>query len=182
MITHEKVAHAWGEDLIQRATPSSVHKLPIPEATKSLLCRVGVPQRAEFLITFEIGNDGIQTLEEFSGSAVEKLGKKAGHYWRIGSDGGSQLCLDDERNGAVVAVDPTGAIETRFVNSNVESLLESLLAVRKYQADRPGIKQSEFIEIVNEIRNELSAIDANALADANNWWSLILEQMEDGLL
>jgi hypothetical protein len=88
----------------------------------------------------------------------------------IGNDYGTELRVRSA-DGVVLSVDPQGKLPTRFVNSGVEQLarfLEVVSAVDRGD-DRDGGKRS--------MRDRLRAIDPPAFADAENWWSLVLEQV-----
>jgi hypothetical protein len=41
---------------------------------------------------------------------------------------------------------------------------------------------NEATRLVQELRRRLEAMDVGSISDPEGWWSLILEQAEDGLL
>ena len=80
----------------------------------------------------------------------------------IGDDYGTDLLLDPE-DGTIYSVDPNGALPTRFVNSGIKQLAASLAAHR----------EAEAIGSVQHLRSQIHAIDPQALADPDTWWSCV---------
>lgn len=72
--------------------------------------------------------------------------------------------------------------EPCFVNSSLQQLIKCILLVKEtidWDDDfDEKIRKKEVRTAIKEIKK----IDKSALADEDNWWSLILEQAEDGLL
>jgi hypothetical protein len=103
--------------------------------------------------------------------------------WRvIGSDYGCDLQVHLE-SGSVRAFDPQGEIPTRFVNSSLERFAHCIRAYQQYSADVVvATDESAAKEVVARFRQTVTELDPAATSDPENWWSLILEQNEDGLL
>jgi hypothetical protein len=92
-------------------------------------------------------------------------------WWVIGTDGSCELQVD-ATDGKVRAFDPLHKLPTRFVNSTVNQLGAFIAAYERYC--RGGN--------VSQLRNSLGEIDPAALSHPECWWSVVLEQVEDGLL
>lgn len=99
----------------------------------------------------------------------------------ISDDYGTKLGMK-ENTGEILSIDPDGKLPTRFVNSSILTLLAFL---EQYSKERPKLAQAsdeEASEIVASMKDKLRALDARSLDDPENWWSLILEQTEQGLM
>lgn len=98
----------------------------------------------------------------------------------LGHDEGTFFTRRDD--GTIVSVDPTGFHQERFVNGSEEGFTASLaLFVPTWQA-LEGSKDDEAEARVANLRTRLDAIDPMALRDADSWWSVVLEQVQSGLL
>jgi hypothetical protein len=108
----------------------------------------------------------------------EKRGP-AGDYVLIGDDYGTQLCVH-LTDGAVYSIDPESEYPTRFVNSGVHQLAKFIQTYQSYAA--LSKTDAELVPVAARMRAELASLDSAAFSDSDNWWSLVLEQVEDGLL
>jgi hypothetical protein len=65
----------------------------------------------------------------------------------------------------------------------MDHLADAIAAYRDYAARVCDvIDDDEATRLVQELRRRLETMDAGAISDPDGWWSLILEQAEDGLL
>jgi len=105
-----------------------------------------------------------------------------GRFVVIGDDEGTEFCIDPS-DGSVLSIDFEGRVPTRFVNSSVD-LLARFVASYADDARRAGPAQTEdeAVARVRGLRGRLSNLDARAFETPECWWSLVLEQAEDGLL
>ena len=60
--------------------------------------------------------------------------------------------------------------------------MDSLAVLRDVWRVRAELSDSDADEQASRLRAEVSALDAAAVDDADHWWSLVLEQLEHGLL
>ena len=98
----------------------------------------------------------------------------------IGSDCGTRLELVSE---AVFSVDPDGRLPRRFVNSSRAAFASSIEAHRAYcSAITDALSLAEEDHAVESFAAALVDIDPAALAEPENWWSVVVEQLRDGLL
>jgi hypothetical protein len=96
----------------------------------------------------------------------------------VGSDDGTQLVLVSD---AVFSVDSKGRLSRRFVNSSVNAFASSIDAHRDYcDAVTDASSEAEELRIVELFVATLAKIDSAALADPENWWSVVVEQARDG--
>ena len=100
----------------------------------------------------------------------------------FGDDYGTNLCVD-LRDGFVYSVDSKNELPNRFVNTSVKYLAKSLDAhrqcVTKLSRDDPEEQQ---LQVIKSLSEQLNAIDPLALRGRENWWAVVLEQMQNGLL
>jgi SUKH-4 immunity protein of toxin-antitoxin system len=98
----------------------------------------------------------------------------------IGRDDAAELRVD-LANGRVSSVGE-GDLPWRFVNSSMDQLADAIAAYRDYAARVCDVDDDEATRLVQELRRRLEAMDAGSISDPKGWWSLVLEQAEDGLL
>jgi hypothetical protein len=100
----------------------------------------------------------------------------------IGSDERTDLRVELD-TGRVWSIDPRNELPVRFVNSSVDGLAASIGAYTAYASEVTEAEDERAARrLVGELRGRIGSIDAAAIADADTWWSLILEQAEEGLL
>jgi len=100
----------------------------------------------------------------------------------IGSDDGAELRVDLE-TGHVSSVDPDGELPTRLMNSSVGQLARTIAAYVEYsKLARAVSDEAAARRRVQDLRRQIETIDTAAAADSEAWWSVVLEQTEDGLL
>ena len=111
---------------------------------------------------------------------MSRSSETVGAYF--GTDSVCELQVD-AISGTVRAFDPGGKLPTRFVNSTAKQLGAFIVAYGRYCADaRAARDEADTDTIVEGLRRTLVALDPAATADPENWWSLVLEQVNDGLL
>ncbi len=70
----------------------------------------------------------------------------------------------------------------RFINRSLESFLEFIVIIIKYEDELKESDDDEIIKVMQKIRKEFDEIDIQALSSDENWWSIILEQLELGVM
>ncbi|WP_042428619.1 SUKH-4 family immunity protein [Streptacidiphilus anmyonensis] len=110
----------------------------------------------------------------------------AGMTW-IGDDSGTNLCISSQ-DGHLHAV-PVGSSEripNRFVSRSLDAFVATLGAygscLAEFSEAAAECDEDQATQTLDDLQRRISMIDPLALADAENWWSVILEQMADGLL
>jgi hypothetical protein len=98
----------------------------------------------------------------------------------LGHDGGTFLVVSAD--GSVVSIEPGADGAERFVNSSRHQFTDSLAILRDAWRVRAELSESDADEQASRLRAEVSALDAAAVEHADHWWSLIFEQLEQGLL
>jgi hypothetical protein len=156
------VMRLFGEANIARFAADVVGSLPIPSSARNVLADAGVPEETEFFAAAEIPQ------------AV------SGGYTQIGTDYGTNICVDSA--GQVHSIDASGEYPDRFVNSDLEAFLRFLALVLAEREASEGLSDEELDERVEVLADVLAGIDKEAFEDPESWWSVIFEQMRDGLL
>ncbi|MBD5088291.1 MAG: hypothetical protein HDT30_05690 [Clostridiales bacterium] len=132
----------------------------IEEAIKKLLSDMGLSEEYLYFIQFN--------LEE-----IKKIDKE---YLVIGHDFGTDICVN--QNGEIVSVDPEHEYPTRFINKNLESLFGCIAVYLSYANKITDATDDNILGIIKEIERKFDQIDVQALSNEENWWSIILEQLE----
>ncbi len=79
-------------------------------------------------------------------------------------------------------MNPSEEYNPRFVNSRLSCFISFLGIYDSRSDDRERASDEQHEVIVQEIRRQFISRDACALDDVEKWWSLVLEQMSQGLL
>ncbi|MEW2402674.1 SUKH-4 family immunity protein [Streptomyces sp. NPDC046862] len=186
----------FGEDGVRRYDADDIAGSPLPETTKATLTWAGLPVDLPLFFTADrpdappaggLFTDVSTNLRERrSPAGEEKIGVLA-HLSRIGFDGVAVIavqCLpgttEPDGLGAVWAVDPVTAA-ARYVNISVAAFTRSLAALATARQRMQGLDPVAAGSEVVSLQEQLAAVDASALGDAEAWWSLIVEQMWHGL-
>ncbi len=174
----QEFSAAWGDGLVP-FTPSELQAAPISEPLKRFLMEAGLPEEADPSLIFYPPPDAMAPIPD----VVPSLGLPEGfrRYLVLADDGGLFLCADTKSRECVLAVDPYQEARTRFVNSTVPKFAEYLLAYRRV---KPGPGQAEAAskqEIKgwnDRLKAQFNEIDPVALSDPNNWWAVIVEELD----
>ena len=154
------------------ASSSSIDQFALPENIKTFLKSKGLPLELENNLLLHFYADA----EELTTYTNEK-----GHFLIIGDDYGTKLGLK-ESTGEVLSFDPDATLLIRFVNSSILTLLACLAIYSEKQPVLAQAGDDEAAKIVAEMRDEFRALDAKVVNNPENWWSVILEQVEQGML
>ncbi|MER6016006.1 SUKH-4 family immunity protein [Streptomyces bluensis] len=190
------LVEVFGEDGVRRHDADDIADSPLPETTKATLTSAGIPADLPLFFTADrpeappaggLFTDVATNLRERrSPAGEEKIGVLA-HLARIGFDGVAVIavqCLpgttEPDGLGAVWAVDPVTAT-ARYVNISAAAFARSLALLATARQRMEGLDPVAAGSEVAELQEQLVAIDASALGDADTWWSLIIEQMWHGL-
>jgi hypothetical protein len=159
----------WKENLL-KIPEAALSKQALSPATRKLLTEVGLPKNAPLLLRFY---DDARLLS--------RLLHAGSDYLVIGDDEGTKIGIRAVKED-VWSVDPENQLPLRFINSSLEALLTCLQIYLENQVALRQASDDDALKIVSAMRERFSQIDAQALAGADNWWSVILEQTEAGLL
>ncbi len=134
--------------------------------TKKILCDIGLPNKPLNFIEFNI--EQIENIVVDGGNII------------IGNDFGTNICINHKDE--IVSIDPENEYPIRFINKNLETFLEFVITFLLYEDKINDVDDDGIHQVVQEIRKKFDMIDIQALSNEENWWSIILEQVELGVM
>jgi hypothetical protein len=168
-MSQENMMEFWEGTLIQ-FDGNLLSNQSLSKETKDFLASIGLPVKSEFL----------KDLSLCFYDYIEQICINDSNYIIIGDDYGTKICIK-EKTDEVVSVD----IETeniRFINSGIKSFVDFLQIYFTKRPELVGADDKEAVEIINSIKDSFNKLDAAALSNEDNWWAVILEQNEQGLM
>ncbi|MEV2251155.1 SUKH-4 family immunity protein [Streptomyces sp. NPDC050147] len=128
----------------------------------------------------------VPTLAETAQERGVQPASDAGSYLVMGSDFGRAICVQyGTANIVAVPVEagPGGApVPPQFVNTGLPEFARCLALLGRMWRLRFGLNQEQAGRWTVDFQAQLAALDPAALASPESWWSVLLEQMWDGLL
>lgn len=134
--------------------------------TKKILCDIGLPNQPLNFIQFNI--DKIENI------IIDK------EYVVIGNDFGTNICINSKDE--IVSVDLENEYPIRFINKNLETFLQFIIIFLSYEDQITDIDDEKIDQVMHKIRDEFDMADIQALKNEENWWAIILEQLELGII
>ncbi len=128
----------------------------------------------------------VPTLAELAQERGVQPASDAGSYLVMGSDFGKALCVQ-YGTAHIVAVPveagPGGApVPPQFVNTGLPEFQRCLALLGRMWRLRFGLNQEQAGRWTVDFQAQLASLDPAALGSPESWWSVLLEQMWDGLL
>lgn len=117
----------------------------------------------------------------FTAAEPERVDLAGRSLVRVGGDGATAVCVD-AATGDVVSVSPDGRYPERFVNSDLAAFADFLTRVEDARRRLVAVPDDDAERAVDALASQLRARDPRALADPDAWWSVVVEQIRDGLL
>ncbi|MDF3140149.1 MULTISPECIES: SUKH-4 family immunity protein [unclassified Streptomyces] len=186
----------FGEDGVRRFDADDIADRPLPEAAKATLTWAGLPADLPLFFTADrpdappaggLFTDVATNLRERRSPAGEEKIGALSYLVRIGFDGVAVIAVQCQPGsgqpdglGALWAVDPVTAV-ARYVNFSVAAFARSLALLATSRQRMQGLDAVAAGAEVAALQEQLAAVDASALSNADTWWSLIVEQMWHGL-
>ncbi|WP_128435308.1 SUKH-4 family immunity protein [Streptomyces cyaneus] len=186
----------FGEDGVRRFDADDIADCPLPEAAKATLTWAGLPADLPLFFTADrpdappaggLFTDVATNLRERRSPAGEEKIGALSYLVRIGFDGVAVIAVQCQPGsgqpdglGALWAVDPVTAL-ARYVNFSVAAFARSLALLATARQRMQGLDPVAAGAEVAALQEQLAAVDASALSNADTWWSLIVEQMWHGL-
>ncbi|GGY48784.1 SUKH-4 family immunity protein [Streptomyces djakartensis] len=190
------LVEVFGQDGVRRYDADDIAGSPMPEAAGATLTWAGLPADLPLFFTADrpdappaggLFTDVATNLRERRSPAGEEKTDRLAHLARIGFDGVAVVavqCLpgtgQPDGLGAVWAVDPVTAA-ARYINGSVAAFARSLALIATVRERMQGLSPVAAGAEVAALQEQLVAIDASALGNAETWWSLVVEQMWHGL-
>ncbi|WP_461037647.1 SUKH-4 family immunity protein, partial [Streptomyces mayteni] len=183
----QELTHAYGPQGVFRYQQPLVARQGVPEIVAQSLVWSGLPVeiRPIFWAQAQPGRP-IPTLAELAAERGALPAPDAGSYLVLGSDFGRQLCVQ-YGTAHVVAVPLEGSPDGRpspaqFVNASLPQFARCMALLGRMWRLRYGLNPEQAGRWTTDFQAELASLDPQAVADPESWWSVLLEQMWDGLL
>lgn len=151
--TPPEMIQFWGQDLMVRWNAGHLKGAKIPEAAKTFLSQVGLPE--------DIGDD----------FHFEPSNKTLPEGLVIGTDAESQICIGAD--GKVTAIHP----EDRPwpMNTSVDRLARCLILYQQVQRLPPDANDEQTEQLIDRIRAELARVEPELAEDDDGYWVMFLE-------
>ncbi|MFE2309032.1 SUKH-4 family immunity protein, partial [Streptomyces sp. NPDC059411] len=183
----QELAGAFGPQGVFRFEQRAVSRQGVPEIVAQTLMWSGLPvDFGPFFWAQAVPGAPLPTLAELAAQRQVQPASDAGSYLVVGSDFGKALCVQ-YGTAHIVAVPveagPGGApVPAQFVNSSLPQFVRSLAMLGHMWRLRQHLTPEQAGRWTVDFQANLAGLDSAALASPENWWSVLLEQMWDGLL
>lgn len=116
----------------------------------------------------------------FESPSIQKIEINGKEYLVLGDDYGTKLCAELTSEN-IFSVDVEGELPTRYINSSIENFILFIMIFEQYQKSLDE-DEDENMNKLSELQSTFNKYDKAALDGEENWWSVIIEQIDDGLL
>jgi hypothetical protein len=183
----QELTEAYGPQGVFRYDPQSASRQGVPEIVTQSLTWAGLPlEITPFFWAQSQPGRPVPTLAEIAAERGVQPAPDAGSYLVMGTDFGRQLCVQ-YGTAYIVAVPleagPGGQpVPPQFVNASLPQFARCLALLGRMWRLRYGLTPDQAGRWTTDFQAQLAALDPQAVADPESWWSVLLEQMWDGLL
>ncbi|MFI8996066.1 SUKH-4 family immunity protein [Streptomyces sp. NPDC053542] len=183
----QELEQAFGPQGVFRFDQRAVSRQGVPDVVGQTLVWAGVPvDFGPFFWGQAQPGRPVPTLAELAQERGVQPAPDAGSYLVMGSDFGRQLCVQ-YGTAHIVAVPleagPGGQAATpQFVNTGLPEFVRCMAMLGRMWRLRYGLNPEQAGRWTTDFQVQLAALDPAALGSPENWWSVLLEQMWDGLL
>ncbi|MFJ3444747.1 SUKH-4 family immunity protein [Streptomyces sp. NPDC086081] len=182
----QELAAAFGPGVF-RFEQAAVSRQGVPPVVAHTLVAAGLPlDMGPFFWAQAQPGRPVPTLAELAAERGVQPASDAGSYLVMGSDFGKAICVQ-YGTAHIVAVPveagPGGApVPPQFVNTGLPEFARCLALLGRMWRLRFGLNQEQAGRWTVDFQAQLAALDPAALGSPESWWSVLLEQMWDGLL
>ncbi|MET7295906.1 SUKH-4 family immunity protein [Streptomyces griseoloalbus] len=182
----QELAGAFGPGVF-RFEQAAVSRQGVPPIVAHTLVAAGLPMdMGPFFWAQAQPGRPVPTLAELAAERGVQPAPDAGSYLVMGSDFGRAICVQyGTANIVAVPVEagPGGApVPPQFVNTGLPEFARCLALLGRMWRLRFGLNQEQAGRWTVDFQGQLAALDPAALGSPESWWSVLLEQMWDGLL
>jgi len=182
----QELAAAFGPGVF-RFEQQAVSRQGVPPVVAHTLVVAGLPlDMGPFFWAQAQPGRPVPTLAELAAERGVRPAPDAGSYLVMGTDFGKALCVQyGTANIVAVPVEagPGGApVPPQFVNTGLPEFVRCLALLGRMWRLRYGLNQEQAGRWTVDFQAQLAALDPAALGSPESWWSVLLEQMWDGLL
>jgi hypothetical protein len=189
-IPPEGIAHELGAAFgpgVFRFDQAAVSRQGVPPIVAHTLVVAGLPvDMGPFFWAQAQPGRPVPTLAELAAERGVQAAPDAGSYLVVGSDFGKAICVQyGTANIVAVPVEagPGGApVPPQFVNTGLPEFVRCLALLGRMWRLRYGLTQEQAGRWTVDFQAQLASLDPAALSSPESWWSVVLEQMWDGLL
>ncbi|WP_326694719.1 SUKH-4 family immunity protein [Streptomyces sp. NBC_01766] len=183
----QELAQSFGPQGVFRFDQRAVSRQGVPDVVAQTLVWAGLPvDFGPFFWAQAVPGQPVPTLAELAAQRQVQAASDAGSYLVMGSDFGRALCVQyGTANIVAVPVEagPGGQpVPPQFVNSGLPEFVRSLALLGRMWRLRFGLTPEQAGRWTVDFQAQLMMLDQAALGSPDNWWSVLLEQMWDGLL
>ncbi|MGW2629958.1 SUKH-4 family immunity protein [Streptomyces chattanoogensis] len=183
----QELEQAFGPQGLFRFDQRAVSRQGVPEVVAQTLVWAGLPvDFGPFFWAQAQPGRPVPTLAELAAERGVQPAADAGSYLVMGNDFGRQLCVQyGTANIVAVPVEagPGGQPGSpQFVNSGLPEFVRCLAMLGRMWRLRFGLTPEQAGRWTVDFQAQLVALDPPALGSPETWWSVLLEQMWDGLL
>ncbi len=182
----QELAGAFGPGIF-RFEQAAVSRQGVPPVVAHSLVVAGLPMdMGPFFWAQAQPGRPVPTLAELAAERGVQPASDAGSYLVMGSDFGRAICVQyGTANIVAVPVEagPGGApVPPQFVNTGLPEFQRCLALLGRMWRLRFGLNQEQAGRWTVDFQAQLASLDPAALGSPESWWSVLLEQMWDGLL
>ncbi|WP_445527219.1 SUKH-4 family immunity protein [Streptomyces cyslabdanicus] len=182
----QELAAAFGPGVF-RFEQAAVSRQGVPPVVAHTLVVAGLPiDMGPFFWAQAQPGRPVPTLAELAAERGVQPASDAGSYLVMGSDFGKAICVQyGTANIVAVPVEagPGGApVAPQFVNTGLPEFARCLALLGRMWRLRFGLNQEQAGRWTVDFQAQLAELDPAALGSPESWWSVLLEQMWDGLL
>ncbi|MER7400264.1 SUKH-4 family immunity protein, partial [Streptomyces sp. NPDC000151] len=183
----QELEQAFGPQGVFRFDQRAVSRQGVPDVVGQTLVWAGVPvDFGPFFWGQAQPGRPVPTLAELAQERGVQPAPDAGSYLVMGSDFGRQLCVQ-YGTAHIVAVPleagPGGQAATpQFVNTGLPEFVRCMAMLGRMWRLRYGLTPEQAGRWTTDFQVQLASLDPAALGSPETWWSVLLEQMWDGLL
>ncbi|MFH9014931.1 SUKH-4 family immunity protein [Streptomyces sp. NPDC017943] len=182
----QELGAAFGPGVF-RFEQAAVSRQGVPPVVAHTLVVAGLPlDMGPFFWAQAQPGRPVPTLAELAAERGVQPAPDAGSYLVMGSDFGKAICVQyGTANIVAVPVEagPGGApVPPQFVNTGLPEFVRCLALLGRMWRLRFGLNQEQAGRWTVDFQAQLAALDPAALGSPESWWSVLLEQMWDGLL
>ncbi|MFB7010922.1 SUKH-4 family immunity protein, partial [Streptomyces sp. NPDC056287] len=189
-VVAQELLQSFGPQGILRFDQRAVSRQGVPETVAQTLVWAGLPADFGPFFWAQPGRPVVPTLAELAAQRQVQAAPDAGSYLVMGTDFGRAICVQyGTANIVAVPVEagsPPGghgqSAAPQFVNTGLPEFQRSMALLGRMWRLRFGLNPEQAGRWTVDFQAQLVALDAAALASPESWWSVLLEQMWDGLI
>ncbi|TLQ45455.1 SUKH-4 family immunity protein [Streptomyces marianii] len=182
----QELVGSFGPQGVCRFDQRAVSRQGVPEIVARTLVWAGLPADFGPFFWAQPAQPVVPTLAELAAQRQVQPASDAGSYLVVGTDFGRAICVQ-YGTAHIVAVPVEGGpggqpTAPQFVNSGLPEFTRSLALLGRMWRLRFGLNPEQAGRWTVDFQAQLAALDPAALSSPESWWSVLLEQMWDGLI